>query len=198
MTTTSPFRLPPAPARPASPRTAPACPIELRALRSTARALADAVTGIALDAPCDRARQAAVGELALLLLAGTGGAGGRLGADVTPAAARVAAALPTFAADVSAGAPALAMACADLAGRLEAAAVRVPAHEHGPQEPPLACLRRLAAAAGLPSRVAAPWFLEAAGPAERVAVVHQAPLRVRRALRRGEDRHLRVVGLVRG
>ncbi|MGY1742225.1 MULTISPECIES: hypothetical protein [unclassified Blastococcus] len=186
-----------APARPTrGPAAAAACPIEVRALRSGARVLADALTGIALDDPCDRGRQRAVRDLTRLVLAGVGAAAGRLADDAVRAAAEeVRAALPTFAHDVSAGAPALALACAALADRLDA--VEVPAHDHGWRASPLVCERRFRAGTGR-ARAVVPWFLDAASPAERMTAVRDGSWRLRLALRLGEDRHRRTVELVRG
>ncbi len=177
---------------------AAACPIELRALHTGACTLAVALTGIALDAPCDGERQRAVRDLTRLLLAGLDGTGDRLADDgVRAAAAAVRQALPVFVHDVSAGAPALATACAVLADRLDARAAGLPAHDHGRHASPLSCQQRLHAEVGR-ARAVVPWFLDAATPAERAAVVSGAPRRVRRALRLGEDRYLRTVALVRG
>ncbi|WP_409330122.1 hypothetical protein [Trujillonella humicola] len=193
-----------APARPAGrPATAPPaaalCPIELRALRSGARLLADALTGIALDDPCDRDRQRAVREVARLVLGGVHAAAGRLAdGDVDAAAVRVRAALATFGHDVSAGAPALAMACTALADRLDALAASGAGHEHGWRASPLVCERRVRAAAGLPARSVVPWFLDAARADERMALVRDGSSRLRLALRSGEERHRRTVALVRG
>lgn len=182
-----------------APTAAALCPIELRALRCGARVLADALTGIALDAPCDRERQRAVRDLTRIVLGGVRAAAERLGdADVDAAAARVAEALPTFRHDVSAGAPALAMACAALADRLDARAADVAAHEHGWRASPLLCERRVRAAAGLPARSVVPWLLDAARPDERMTLVRDGSRRLRWALRSGEERYLRTVALVRG
>ncbi|SEP30223.1 hypothetical protein [Trujillonella endophytica] len=186
------------PARPLRPPpAAAACPIELRALRTGARTLAGALTGIALDAPCDRARQRAVLAYSRLVLRGLRGADARLADDgVRTATGAVRAALPTFAHDVSAGAPVLAMAWTALADRLDAVVPGVPVHDHGWRSSPLVCERRFRAGAG-PARALVPWFLDAAGPAERMTVVRDASRRVRWALRLGEGRHARTMDLVR-
>jgi hypothetical protein len=116
-----------------TPAVAAACPIEQHALRTGARTLADALTGIAWDAPCDRARQRAVLALGRLVLDGVRSADAHRADDgVRAAADAVRAAQPTFAHDVSAGAPGLAMAWGALADRLDAVAARVPAERTTP------------------------------------------------------------------
>jgi len=188
------------PARPLrTPVAAAACPIEMRALRTGARTLADALTGIALDAPCDRERQRAVRDLVRLVLGGVRAAGERLDdGGIAAAAARVREALPTFVHDVSAGAPALALACLALADRLDEVAAVTATHDHGWRACPLVCERRARAATGLPARAVVPWFLDAASPAERVALVRDGSRGLRWALRLGETRYRRIVELVRG
>jgi hypothetical protein len=185
------------PARPLrTPAAAAACPIEVRALRSGARALADALTGIALDAPCDRHRQRAVRDLVRLVLGGVRTAADRFGsADVTAAAVRVRQALPTFLHDVSAGAPSLALACIALADRLDEEAAVAPTHDHGPRACPLL---RERVTTGLAAGTVVSWLLDAASPAERSALVREGSWRLRWALRVREDRYLRTVDLVRG
>lgn len=183
----------------ATPSAAALCPIELRALRCGARVLADALTGVALDAPCDRDRQRAICDLARVVTGGVRAATDRLAdMDVDAAAAGVREALPTFRHDVSAGAPALAMAFGALADRLDARAADVVPHEHGWRASPLVCERRLRTAAGLPARSVVPWFLDAARPDERMVLVRDGSSWLRRALRSGESRYLRTVELVRG
>ncbi len=181
-----------------TPFPADVCPIELRALRTGARTLADALIGIALDAPCDRQRQGAVVDLARLVLGGVRSTAGRVADDAVFAAATAAReALPAFAHDISAGAPLLAMATTALADVLDERATDLPVHEHSWRASPLVCRRRFAPDAG-PAHAVLPWFLDSADPAERVALVQGASLRARWALRLGDERYLRTVELVRG
>ncbi len=174
-------------ARPAPPfRAGTACPVERKALRTGARDVADALTGIAFDAPCCPRRQAELADFSDRVLRTVRAVAGRAddpalrtACDVVAAAARL------FAACVSAGAPGLARAWAELADLLEEPRAE---HEHGPGEL-LGCERRFRAAAGS-ARFAVPWFLDACSPRDRVQVVAAAPRRVRLALRLGEDRWL--------
>ncbi|NEK58990.1 hypothetical protein GCU56_14050 [Geodermatophilus sabuli] len=176
--------------RPSPARRPPAtgCPIERRALRAGARDLAAALTGIALDDPCCRRRQRAVLASSATVVR-TAGAVARRTGDGALGAARgaVTAATPVFAADVSAGAPALALAWTALADALDG----VPAgggHDH-PSGELLRCEHRFRTAVGT-ALVAVPWFLDACSPRERRDLVLAAPRRLRLALRQGEDRWL--------
>jgi hypothetical protein len=60
------------------------------------------------------------------------------------------------------------------------------------------CERRVCAAAGLRARRVVPWFLDAARSEERMTVVRDGSVWLRRALRAGEDRYQRMLLLVRG
>ncbi|MGK5111519.1 MULTISPECIES: hypothetical protein [unclassified Geodermatophilus] len=174
-------------ARPAPPvRAGTACPVERRALRTGARDVADALTGIAFDAPCCPRRQAELVGFSDRVLRTVRAVAGR--ADdpaLRTACDAVAAAAPLFAACVSAGAPGLARAWSELADLLEEPGAE---HRHGPGEL-LGCEHRFRAAVGS-ARFAVPWFLDACSPRERVQVVAAAPRAVRLALRLGEDRWL--------
>ncbi|MGY1813901.1 hypothetical protein [Blastococcus sp. SYSU D00820] len=189
----------PAARPPVTTTVADACPVELRALRGEVRTLADAVTGIVFDAPCCPARQQAVEAFAQGVLAAVRGSADRHDdVPVHTAAVRAAEALPLFGADVSAGAPHLARALADLADLLDArAAVAGTGHEHGHRVSLVDCERRFRSAAGS-ALFGVPWFLDAASPAERVLLIGTAPRRLRWLLRLGEDRWLRLRDAVRG
>ncbi|MGY1704063.1 hypothetical protein ACI79C_05775 [Geodermatophilus sp. SYSU D00697] len=163
------------------------CPVERRALRSGARDLAAALTGIAFDAPCCPRRQRALAACSAGVRTTVRAVGDRdEDLPLLAACGTVAAAEPLFAADVSAGAPVLARAwstVADLLGGDPAGS-----HDHAPGDL-LRCARRFRSAAGS-ALVAVPWFLDACSPRERVEVVMAAPRRLRLALRLGEDRWL--------
>jgi hypothetical protein len=187
---------PSAPSAPSAPPATPsACPVERRALRSGARDLAVALTGVAFDAPCCPRRQREVVAFSAGVLRTARGVARRTDdLALGTACDAVEGAVPLFAADVSAGAPALARAWTDLADLLE----RAPAGRHGHAGGDLLrCERRFRSIAGR-ALFAVPWFLDACSPRERVRVVLAAPRRVRLALRLGEDRWLARRDAVRG
>ncbi|HEX2073329.1 MAG TPA: hypothetical protein VHF92_06055 [Geodermatophilus sp.] len=195
MTTTLPAPPPrsPAPARPAG------CPVERRALRTAIRTLADAVTGIAFDAPCCPQRQRAIAGFAGAVL-GTVRAVAVQRDDVPLSAAGAAAAepVPLFARDVSAGSPGLARALTALADLLEQPSDPGAAHLHSPEDL-LRCAAAFRRAAGRRrAAFAVPWFLDACSPSERVQTMRAGGPGLRLALRLGEDRWLRRRDEVRG
>ncbi|MGY1642913.1 hypothetical protein ACI782_17555 [Geodermatophilus sp. SYSU D00703] len=163
------------------------CPVERRALRSGARDLAVALTGIAFDAPCCPRRQREVVASSAGVLATVRAVAGRdEDLPLLAACATVAAGAPLFAAEVSAGAPGLVRAWTTVADLLEGDPAG--AHDHAPEDL-LRCARRFTDAAGS-ALLGVPWFLDACAPHERVRLVRRAPRRVRLALRLGEDRWL--------
>ena len=184
MTTTLPA--PPAPL-PTAPL-APACHVAQRALASGARDLADALTGVAFDAPCRPDRQRALLDFSAGVLRAVRGTGDSALATACDA---VEAAMPLFAANISAGAPGLAGAWIRLADLLAAA----PAEPH--DHDVLTCERDFRAVAGSP-RFAVPWFVDACSPRERAELICNAPRRVRLVLRLAEDRWLSARAAVRG
>jgi hypothetical protein len=185
MTTTLPA--PPA-ATSARPTPFTGCPIQQRALSTGARDLADALTGVAFDAPCRPDRQRILLDFSASVLRAVRGSGD---AVLAAACEEVDAAGPLFAANISAGAPRLAGAWIRLADLLQAAAAGP--HDHDV----VSCAREFRAVAGQP-RFAVPWFADACSPRERVELVSTAPRRVRLALRLAEDRWLTVRATVRG
>jgi hypothetical protein len=192
MTTTLPA---PAPvtARPV-PASAPSgCAVERRALGSAARDLAEALTGIAFDAPCRPARQKAIIEFSAGVLRAAQALATRTGEVKLHRACRaVEHATPVFAGGVSAGAPGLAgawIAMAELFPEEEVA-------DHTTEEL-LACARRFRVAAGR-ATFGVPWFVDACTPRERLLLTRSAPRPVRLALRLGEDRWLDLRDAVRG
>lgn len=197
MTTTLPAPDPaPLPA-PAPPVPAPfsGCAIERRALATAARDLAEALTGIAFDAPCRPGRQKAILEFSAGVLRAARALATRTGEVALHRACRaVEHATPVFASGVSAGAPGLAGAWIALAELVPERATAD--HEHAVEEL-LACERRFRSAAGRAAFVV-PWFLDACSPRERVLLTRRAPRLVRLALRLGEDRWLDLRGAVRG
>jgi hypothetical protein len=159
--------------------------VERRALRSGARDLAAALTGIAFDAPCcPRRQREVVGSSAAVLRTVRGVARRTDDLPLWTACDAVEEGAPLFASDISAGAPGLARAWSALADLLEEDAAG--GHDHAPGQL-LRCERRFRSASGQ-ALVAVPWFLDACSPRERVRLVRAAPRRVRVALRLGEDR----------
>src|SRR4051794_7469281 len=188
MTTTLPA---PTAAQPtaSAPIAAPtACPVAHRALSSGARDLAEALTGVAFDAPCRPDRQRALLEFSAGVLRAVRATGD---ASLMAAGNAVEAATPLFAADISAGAPGLAGAWIRLADLLDAAPATP--HDHDV----LTCERDFRAVAGSP-RFTVPWFVDACSPRERLELTRSAPRRVRLALRLAEDRWLSARAAVRG
>ncbi|MGY1684657.1 hypothetical protein ACI8AK_03590 [Geodermatophilus sp. SYSU D00867] len=228
-TTTSPAPVRRPPARRGSVRSLGDHALLHRALRSGTRVVAEALTGIAFDESCCPERQrelvrwtsgvlAEVRAHAVLrrrleaavsrvVLPGGGPDVRRPGGDAAldEALTRAVLALPLFARDVSAGAPALALALTDLAdlvaARLDAEeAVVLPlvdehvsAAERGRAE--------RAARRGLPAGQALftlPWLLDACHPAERVTVLETASRPARLVLRFAGARHGRTRDAVLG
>jgi hypothetical protein len=192
MTTTLPAPAPVS-ARPV-PASAPSgCAVERRALGSAARDLAEALTGIAFDAPCRPARQKAILDYSAGVLRAAQALATRTGEVTLHRACRaVEHATPVFAGGVSAGAP-------GLAGAWIAMAELFPVEEvddHTADEL-LACARRFRSSAGR-ATFGVPWFVDACTPRERLLLTRSAPRVVRLALRLGEDRWLDLRDAVRG
>jgi hypothetical protein len=199
-----------------------------RALRSGTRVVADALTGIAFDEPCCPVRQRELvrwttrvlaevrahaalrrgleAALSRVVLPGTPDlrrAGGDAALDSALARARQA--LPLFARDVSAGAPALALA---LTGLADLVATRLDAEEDGvlplvEEHVPAAERDRVVRAArrSLPagqSLFTLPWLLDACHPAERIPVLRTASRPARTVLRHAGARHARTRDAVLG
>ena len=187
----------PAPVR--TPRiTAPApsgCAVERRALGTAARDLAEALTGIAFDAPCCPARQKAILEFSAGVLRLAQGIATRTGEVALHRACRaVDHAMPVFADDVSAGAPGLAgawIALAELFPTTEGADA-----DHTGEEL-LACERRFRSTA-IRTSFALPWFADACSPRERLLLIRSASRRLRLTVRFTEDRWLDLRDAVRG
>lgn len=204
-TTSAPSSPAPAPARSAmtAPIAAPvrssvpmACPVERRALATAARDLADALTGIAFDAPCCPSRQRAVVEFSAGVLRAVQAVATRTGHVTLHRACRaVELAAPVFAGGPSAGAPALAGAWITVADLLEGSAGADGGHDHSAAGL-LACERRFRAAG--PASFVLPWFADACTAAERVLLARNAPRQRRLALRLTEDRWLDRRAAVRG
>ncbi len=176
-----------------------ACPVERRALATAARDLADALTGIAFDAPCCPSRQRAVVEFSAGVLRAVQAVATRTGHVTLHRACRaVELAAPVFAGGVSAGAPALAGAWIAVADLLEGSSgngAGAGGHDHSAAGL-LACERRFRAAG--PASFVVPWFADACTAAERVLLARNAPRRQRLALRLAEDRWLDRRAAVRG
>jgi hypothetical protein len=221
-TTTSPapVRRETAPARPGAVTDLSDHALLHRALRTGTRVVADALTGIAFDEPCCPVRQrelvrwttrvlaevrahAALRrgfEAALSRVVLPGGAPDlrRAGGDAAldSALARARQALPLFARDVSAGAPALALTLAELA---DLVAARLDAEEDGvlplvDEHVPAAERDRIVRSVrrSLPAGQALftlPWLLDACHPAELTAVLATASRAERLALRLGARRY---------
>jgi hypothetical protein len=200
-----------------------------RALRSGTRVVADALTGIAFDEPCCPVRQRELvrwttrvlaevrahaalrrgleAALSRVVLPGGSPDPRRAGGDAAldSALARARQALPLFARDVSAGAPALAVALTDLA---DLVAARLDAEEDGvlplvDEHVPAAERDRIVRAArrSLPAGQALftlPWLLDACHPAERVTVLRTASRPARAVLRFAGARHARTRDAVLG
>jgi hypothetical protein len=182
----------PAPARSSVPV---ACPVERRALATAARDLADALTGIAFDAPCCPSRQRAVVEFSAGVLRGVQAVATRTGHVTLHRACRaVELAAPVFAGGASAGAPALAGAWIAVADLLEGSS-GASGHDHSAAGL-LACERRFRAAG--PASFVVPWFADGCTAGERVLLARNAPRRQRLALRLTEDRWLDRRAAVRG
>ncbi|WP_139245664.1 hypothetical protein [Geodermatophilus amargosae] len=199
-----------------------------RALRSGTRVVADALTGIAFDEPCCPVRQrelvrwttrvlaevrahaalrrgleAALSQVVLPGAPDLRRAGGDAALDSALARARQA--LPLFARDVSAGAPALALA---LTGLADLVATRLDAEEDGvlplvDEHVPAAQRDRVVRAArrSLPagqSLFTLPWLLDACHPAERITVLRTASRPARTVLRHAGARHARTRDAVLG
>ena len=187
----------PAPVR-THPTSAPAlttCAVERRALGTAARDLAEALTGIAFDAPCCPSRQKAILAFSAGTLRLAQGLATRTGEVKLHRACRaVEHATPVFASDVSAGAP-------GLAGAWIALAELFPADDEADAdhttEELLACQRRFQAAAGRAS-FGVPMFADACSPRERLLLARSASRRVRLTLRLAEDRWLDLRHAVRG
>ena len=194
MTTTFPA---PAPVR-TRPTPAPAlstCAVERRALGTAARDLAEALTGIAFDAPCCPARQKAILEFSAGTLRLAQAIATRTGEVKLHRACRaIDHATPLFARDISAGAGGLAGAWIGLAELFppsdEADA------DHTPEEL-LACAGRFRTIAGRAS-FGVPMFADACSPRERLLLARSASRRVRLTLRLAEDRWLDLRHAVRG
>jgi hypothetical protein len=230
-TTTSPapVRRATAPARPGAVTDLTDHALLHRALRTGTRVVADALTGIAFDEPCCPVRQrelvrwttrvlaevrahAALRrglEAALSRVVLPGGAPDlrRAGGDAAldSALARARQALPLFARDVSAGAPALALTLAELA---DLVAARLDAEEDGvlplvDEHVPAAERDRIVrnVRRSLPAGQALftlPWLLDACHPAERVTVLRTASRPARTVLRFAGARHARTRDAVLG
>ena len=181
------------------PTSAPAlttCAVERRALGTAARDLAEALTGIAFDAPCCPRRQEAILDFSAGVLRLAQGIATRTGEVALHRTCRaVEHATPVFADDVSAGAPGLAGGWIALAELFAAADGAVEA-DHSAEEL-LACERRFRASAGRAS-FGVPWFADSCTPRERLLLVRSAPRRVRLTLRLTEDRWLDLRDAVRG
>ena len=199
-----------------------------RALRSGLRLAAGAVTGVALDDPCDAARQRELvrwtagvlvevrahaalhreleAALSRAVLPGAGAPAGGTGSDAALDAtlARARRALLVFARDASAGAPLLAVALTELTGlvddRLDAEeAGLLPLVHHVPAAERDRAVR--AARRLLPAGQDAftlPWLLDACHPAERAAVLRSASRSARLVLRFAGARHGRTRDAVLG
>jgi hypothetical protein len=168
------------------------CSVERRALGSAARDLAEALTGIAFDAPCRPARQKAILDFSAGVLRAARALATRTGEVALHRACRaVEHATPVFADGVSAGAP-------GLAGAWIALAELFPEQEESDHdaEELLACERRFRTAGS--ASFAVPWFLDACSPRERMLFTRRAPRLVRLTLRLGEDRWLDRRDTVRG
>ena len=183
-----------APARTA-PTPSTTCSVERRAVGTAAGDLAQALTGIAFDSPCCPERQKAILEFSAGVLRLAQGIATRTGEVALHRACRaVDHATPVFAADVSAGAPALAGAWIALAELFTADGTAEV--EHTPEDL-LACERRFRGTAGRAS-FGVPWFADSCTPRERLVLVRSAPRRVRLTLRLTEDRWLDLRDAVRG
>jgi hypothetical protein len=202
MTTTfsapAPVRTTPRTARTAPRTGAPAssdCAVERRALGTAARDLAEALTGIAFDAPCCPARQKAILEFSAGVLRAAQGIATRTGEVALHRACRaVDHAMPVFAGGVSAGAPGLAGAWIGLAELFP------PSQDGGPDHTAdelLACERRFRATA-VRASFGVPWFADACSPRERMLLIQAASRRTRLDLRLTEDRWLDLRDAVRG
>ena len=191
MTTTFPA---PAPVRTPAPARS-GCAVERRALATAARDLAEALTGIAFDAPCCPARQKAILEFSAGVLRLAQSVATRTGEVALHRACRaVDHATPVFSRDVSAGAP-------GLAGAWIAVAELFPAHkgaevDHTAEEL-LACERRFRAN-DVRASFGVPMFADACAPRERLLLARSASRRVRLTLRLTEDRWLDLRTAVRG
>jgi hypothetical protein len=185
MTTTLPA---PTASTSARPTAFTGCAIQARALSTGARDLADALTGVAFDAPCRPDRQRILLDFSASVLRAVRGTGDPV---LVAACDEVDAAGPLFARNISAGAPRLAGAWIRLADLLDA----VPAGSH--DHDVVSCEREFRAVAGQP-RFAVPWFVDACSPSERLELSRRAPRRVRLALRLAEDRWLSARAAVRG
>ena len=179
-----------------SPAPAPSgCAVERRALGTAARDLAEALTGIAFDAPCCPARQKAILQFSAGVLRLAQGIATRTGEVKLHRACRaVDHAMPLFASDVSAGA-------GGLAGAWIALAELFPATEevdddHTTEEL-LACERHFQATVGRAS-FGVPMFADACSPRERLLLARSASRRTRLTLRLAEDRWLDLRDAVRG
>jgi hypothetical protein len=192
MTTTFPARTSVTASAPGPAAAPTGCAVERCALGSAARDLAEALTGIAFDAPCRPARHKAVLEFSAGVLRAAQALATRTGEVKLHRACRaVEHATPVFAHDVSAGAPGLAGAWIALAELFP----EEPAVEHDADEL-LACERRFRAAGS--ARFAVPWFVDSCTPRERLVLTRRAPRLVRLTLRLGEDRWLDLRDAVRG
>jgi len=191
-----------------------------RALRSGTRMLAEAVDGIARDDACDRPRQRGIVEFACAVLTEVrahleraDAAVYRLAvvssdewADLAPLSAdhaelerllqQVWSALPVFARCASTGAPLLAPALAELAGRLEAHLAaeeaivfpRLRAHVTGTELE--RCRTRLRAGTSTARLLfLAPWLADQCHPAELQHVLAAADTRSRLLLTLGQKRY---------
>jgi len=179
------------------PTTAPApsgCAVERRALGTAARDLAEALTGIAFDAPCCPARQKAILAFSAGVLRLAQGIATRTGEVKLHRACRaIDHATPVFASDVSAGAPGLAGAWIALAELFPAGEADA---EHTTEEL-LACERQFQTTAGRAS-FGVPMFADACSARERLLLARSASRRVRLTLRLTEDGWLDLRDAVRG
>ena len=192
MTTTFPS---PVRTRPTSAPALTTCAVERRALGTAARDLAEALTGIAFDAPCCPSRQTAILAFSAGVLRLAQGIATRTGEVALHRACRaVDHATPLFANDVSAGA-------GGLAGAWIALAELFPATEEADDdhtaEELLACERRFQATVGR-AAFGVPMFADACSPRERLLLVRSASRRTRLTLRLTEDGWLDLRDAVRG